>query len=176
VLSRIWCAKPGVAAAAALIFLALALALDLDLGPLAAQQGATFEPRFLSLRADRVNARTGPGMRYPITWVYRRHGLPVEAIAQFEDWYRIRDADGDEGWIHRRLLSNARTALIVAGGVLDVRRRPSADSQTILRAESGVQGDLIACQAAWCQVDLGGAQGWLPRSALWGVYAREDFE
>ena len=157
--------------------LAAALALlVLDLAPAAAQQGAAFEPRFLSLRADRVNARAGPGTRYPISWVYRRQGLPVEAIAQFEDWYRVRDADGDEGWIHRRLVSGTRMALIIAGGVLDVHRRPSGDSQTILRAESSVQGELMACQANWCQLVIGGQIGWLPRSALWGVYADEEFE
>ena len=161
--------------ASALTAVALAVLL-LDVAPAAAQTEATFEPRFLSLRADLVNARAGPGTRYPISWVYRRQGLPVEAIAQFEDWYRVRDADGDEGWIHRRLVSGARMALIIAGGVLNVHRRPSADSPTILRAESGVQGELISCQASWCQLAIAGQLGWLPRSALWGVYAGEDFE
>lgn len=150
--------------------------LALELAPAAAQNGTGFEPRFQSLRSGRVNARAGPGTRYPITWVYRRHGLPVEVIAEFEEWYRVRDVDGDEGWIHRRLLSRTRTALIVTGGVLDVRRNPSPESETILRAESGVQGQLLACRAAWCQLVIAGTAGWLPRGSLWGVYAREEFE
>jgi len=40
-------------------------------------------PRFVSLRAAEVNLRTGPGVRYPIDWVYHRRGLPVEVIDEF---------------------------------------------------------------------------------------------
>jgi len=35
-------------------------------------------PRFVTLHADRVNLRTGPGDRYPIEWVLTRKEMPVE--------------------------------------------------------------------------------------------------
>ncbi|MDH3739779.1 MAG: hypothetical protein OER92_11340, partial [Alphaproteobacteria bacterium] len=38
-------------------------------------------PRFVSLRADAVNLRTGPGRRYPIDWVYTRSDLPIKIVA-----------------------------------------------------------------------------------------------
>ena len=51
-------------------------------------------PRMVSLRSNLINARSGPGARYPIEWVYRQKGAPVEIIAEFELWRKIRDWDG----------------------------------------------------------------------------------
>ena len=36
-----------------------------------AQSGRSL-PRYVSLRAGEVNVRTGPGVRYPIEWVFQR--------------------------------------------------------------------------------------------------------
>src|SRR5262249_34932013 len=51
-------------------------------------------PRFVSLKADRVNVRAGPTKDNDVTWVYTRAGLPVEITAEFENWRRIRDWEG----------------------------------------------------------------------------------
>ena len=48
-------------------------------------------PRFVSLRSAEVNMRAGPSVRYPVEWVYRRAGLPVEVIAEFDTWRKVRD-------------------------------------------------------------------------------------
>ncbi|MEH6546060.1 MAG: SH3 domain-containing protein, partial [Sneathiella sp.] len=69
-------------------------------------------PRFVSLSSNKVNVRTGPGTRYPITWVFVRRGWPVEVIAEYELWRRIRDVDGSTGWVHKGLLSSRRTLII----------------------------------------------------------------
>ena len=68
-------------------------------------------PRFASLRSNEINLRTGPGERFPIEWVYRRVALPVEIIDEFEHWRKIRDVDNTTGWVHKKMLSNKRTAL-----------------------------------------------------------------
>ena len=62
-------------------------------------------PRFVTLRSDKVFVRTGPGVRYPIKWVFQKENLPVEVIQEFDTWRQIRDRDGEEGWIHQSLLS-----------------------------------------------------------------------
>ena len=46
-------------------------------------------PRMVSLRSNMINARSGPGARYPISWVYRQKGAPVEITAEFELWRKI---------------------------------------------------------------------------------------
>ena len=69
-------------------------------------------PRFVSLKTDRVNVRGGPSREHDVTWVFTKPGLPVEIVAEFENWRRIRDVDGQEGWVYHSLLSGKRTALI----------------------------------------------------------------
>jgi SH3-like domain-containing protein len=71
-------------------------------------------PRFVSLKAERVNVRSGPTKDNDVNWVYTRAGLPVEIIAEYDNWRRIRDWEGGEGWVLHSLLSGRRTALILA--------------------------------------------------------------
>ena len=130
-------------------------------------------PRFASLKADEVNVRTGPGTRYPIAWVFVRKGLPVEVIAEYELWRRIVDVDGAQGWVHRGMLSEKRTA-IVLGDARDFRRRPDADARVVLRAEPGVHGRLFGCREGWCEMQIAGRKGWTRLDYLWGVYPGEE--
>ncbi len=133
-------------------------------------------PRFVSLAAEKVNARTGPGSRYPIAWQYQRRGLPVEVVAEYEYWRRIRDHDGTETWVHKNLTSGKRYA-VIDGGVRSLYRKPDIDTDVLLTAETGVQARLRKCpDAMWCQVEIAGTKGWMPRSSLWGLYPAEVFD
>src|ERR1700754_1083454 len=71
-------------------------------------------PRFVSLKSDRVNVRAGPTKDHDVTWVYTRAGMPVEITAEFDNWRRIRDWEGAEGWVYHSLLSGRRTAVVVS--------------------------------------------------------------
>ncbi len=132
-------------------------------------------PRFVSLRSGEVNLRTGPGGQYPIEWVFLRANMPVEVIAEYETWRRIRDADGAEGWVHQRLLSGRRTALIT-GAIRDLRRRPEGNSPLVARLEPGVIAEIRTCKGDWCQLDIGGKRGWVLRGEFWGTYPNEPVE
>jgi SH3-like domain-containing protein len=129
-------------------------------------------PRFVSLGADEINLRFGPGEGYPIAWILTREGLPVEIVAEFDTWRKVRLHDGDVGWIHASLLSNRRTVL-VAGEVRALRQTPDAEARIVLRAEPGVVGELIDCDGGWCRVEIEDRRGWLQRTELWGVQPDE---
>ncbi len=116
--------------------------------------------------------RTGPGLRYQIKWVLVREGLPVEVIAEFENWRKIRDIEGDEGWVHRSMLSNDRTVVVVHGRHT-LHKSPYADAEPVAFLEQGVNGRLQGCDGAWCKVKVARYKGWLPREVLWGVYEEE---
>ena len=68
-------------------------------------------PRFVSLKSGRVNARIGPGINYAVSWLYSRPGLPMEIIQEYDNWRKVRDLDGAEGWINQSLLTGKRTAI-----------------------------------------------------------------
>ena len=131
-------------------------------------------PRFVSLRADKVNVRTGPGVRYPIVWVFQRRGQPVEVTAEYDLWRRIRDVDGAFGWVHTSLLSGERS--VVVAGLSTLYRRPDGGSVPVARAEPGVLGRVLACSGAWCRLALGSLRGWTRRTNLWGIYPGEEFD
>jgi SH3-like domain-containing protein len=155
---------------------AIGLALWLLAGPPAWSQAGRSTglplPRFVSLAADRVNVRFGPGKQYPINWVFARKDLPVEIVAEFDTWRKIRDSEGEEGWVHSSLLSSRRT-IMVTGQVRDLRRTPSPDARVVLRAEPGVIGRLFDCEENWCRIEIEGRRGWLQRDDFWGTQPGE---
>ena len=77
-------------------------------------------PRYVSLRAGEVNLRTGPGVQYPVDWVYLRQNLPMEIIAEYGTWRKVRDWQGTQGWVHQSMVSGLRT-LIITGNTRTVR-------------------------------------------------------
>lgn len=162
------------------IILASALAVLvpalLQAPPVAAQNSESGlpVPRFVSLRADEVNMRTGPGVRYPIDWVYHRQGLPVQVVGEFEAWRQIRDAEGTTGWVHRTMLSGRRTAEI-NGDIDRLYREPRHNAPVAAYVEAGVIGDLMECSKDWCRIAVAnhGVEGWIERRGLWGVLPDE---
>ncbi len=168
-----------------LVVLALALALG---GPASAAeavpdpQQATGPvtslplPRFVSIRAESANARRGPGLDRRIDWRFVRRGLPLEVTAEYGPWRRVRDAEGQGGWVHHSLLSGVRTVLVRSEGPVPLRAAASEGAAVRALAESGVVGRLEACAEAWCRIDAGGAEGWLPRAVLWGVGPDEEVD
>lgn len=160
---------------AAMLFLAAAAASAAE--PDAGRKGPSGLPipRYVSLAADKVNLRSGPGVRYPVAWVFEKRNLPVLVTAEFDYWRKVRDQDGAEGWVHKSLLSGRRYAQIV-GQERTLRREPRADAAVVLRAEPGVLGRLLACREAWCRLEIAEFDGWLPRQHIFGALAGEKFE
>jgi len=134
-------------------------------------------PRFVTLKAAEANMRSGPGEQYPIRWTYRRPGLPLEVVAEFHHWRRVRDWQGAEGWMHHAMLSSKRT-FIVVGEVRDLRGKPDAQAAAVARIQGQVTGKVLGCDkgADWCQVEVDGLKGWLRRGDMWGVYRDEEID
>lgn len=131
-------------------------------------------PRFATLHSDKVNLRTGPGQRYPIEWVFIRKDLPVEIVAQFEHWRRIRDWEGTEGWVQEHML-NGKREVMIRGAVRALRRSPDLAGAPVARAEPGVMAKLLECRDAWCRIEVDDVTGWVQRGDVWGVYPNEAY-
>jgi SH3-like domain-containing protein len=137
-------------------------------------------PRFVSLKSDHVNVRGGPNKDHDVAWIFTRSGLPVEITAEFENWRRIRDRDGTEGWVYHSLLSGKRTAYVTQPKAQTefVSLRESADPSSPERAklERGVIGTIKRCNGQWCRFSGEGFDGWIEQDRLWGVYPNEKIE
>jgi len=137
-------------------------------------------PRFVSLKSDKVNVRAGPTKDHDVAWVYNRAALPVEVTAEFENWRRIRDWEGAEGWVYHSLLSGRRTGLISAKPKGDepvpIHAGADAKSDVVARLEPGVLSTVKRCDGLWCRVSGNGFDGWVQQDRLWGVYPNEKVE
>lgn len=136
-------------------------------------------PRFVSLKPDRVNVRQGPSRDQTVSFIYRKANLPVEVIAEFENWRRIRDADGSEGWVLQNFLSGKRTALIAPWSkqeTLPLRASADAKATAVAMLQPGVQASIKTCSANWCRIQGEGFDGWIQESHLWGAYPGEAID
>jgi SH3-like domain-containing protein len=129
-------------------------------------------PRFASLRSDEVNVRTRPGTRYPVDWVFKRKSMPVEIVAEYDNWRKIRDWQGASGWVHQSLLTGKRSFLI-AGKAASLHKTPSASAEVVAKLEPEVLGEIRSCSGDWCRVKTSVISGWIERTDLWGVYKSE---
>jgi SH3-like domain-containing protein len=131
-------------------------------------------PRWVSIRAREANLRTGPGKRYPIDWVLQRRSLPAEILGEFENWRQIKVQDGTVGWVHKSMLSGKRMATVIAARVR-VLQAPDTDAPVEAFVEDGVIVALNGCEATWCRISVAshGVEGWIARTALWGIYDGE---
>lgn len=164
----------------AVIFGNTGAALAQARAPDAAVQGPAL-PRYVSLKPNRVNLRSGPGTEYPTVWVYKREGLPLEVIKEFEGWRQVRDADGASGWVLQSLLSARRTALIdpwdakAGSAPPQVALYTSEDDNggIVAKVEAGVIANVLTCNGKWCWVSLDKFKGYIQQKKLWGVYEAE---
>ncbi|HYW63945.1 MAG TPA: SH3 domain-containing protein [Bradyrhizobium sp.] len=136
-------------------------------------------PRYVSLKSDHVNVRAGPTKDNDVAWVYTRSGLPVEITAEFENWRRVRDSEGAEGWVYHSLLSGRRTAVITMKTKEELALlydRPEPTAKVAARLQAGVVAQVKKCANGWCRVLGNGFDGWIEQQRLWGVYADEKVE
>jgi len=133
-------------------------------------------PRFVSLKASRVNVRVGPSNSHAVKWIFVRAGLPVEIVQEFETWRRIRDSAGAEGWVYHGLLSGRRTALVApweGAAPVTLHVAPDATAATAAVLEPKVVGSIKSCDGRWCRIEGKGFAGWAEQEKLWGVYPNE---
>jgi SH3-like domain-containing protein len=136
-------------------------------------------PRFVSIKADRVNVRGGPDKDHDVSFIFTRVGWPVEITAEFENWRRIRDSDGTEGWVYHSLLSGKRMAAVQLKEKTDLaslHSDPASNSPVIAKLEVGVMGAVKTCTGSWCRIAGKNFEGWVEQDDLWGVYPNEKIE
>jgi SH3-like domain-containing protein len=136
-------------------------------------------PRFVSLKPDKVNVRGGPTRDHEVTFVYTRAGLPVEITAESDNWRRIRDWEGSEGWVYHSLLSGRRTVVVKPKDEKDLvplYDKGDGAGDMLARVQSGVLASVKRCNGSWCRISGPHFDGWVVQEQLWGVYPNEKIE
>ena len=129
-------------------------------------------PRFVSVKSNKVNVRRGPNATYRIDWVYTRSGVPLKVTAEYENWRRIEDFQGEGGWVHSRLLSGKRFIIVLDTEVF-LKRKPNKNSPVVAVITKGVIARLVSTLGVWTEISVDGYSGWVPSSSIWGVVTKQ---
>jgi SH3-like domain-containing protein len=159
------------------IFLFLSVCFCLLAGIAHAQEASMDNlplPRWAVIAVDEINLRTGPGKRYPIDWVIKKKGLPVEITQEFDSWRLIHEPGGSSGWVNRTMMSSVRNVMIQHDQTMFAK--PDETTRIIARLQKGVVGRAVTCTPVWCRLKVESYEGWVPKDTLWGVYPQESFE
>src|SRR3989338_2953926 len=123
-------------------------------------------PRFVSIKAKKALLHVGPGDTYPAEWMYVKKDLPVQIVAEFDTWRKIKDVEGNQGWFHKTLLSAKRT-VVVTEKVRNLRSEPNKKSKIVAKIEPQVVAKVVKCQTGWCQIQAAGYKGWINKKYIW---------
>lgn len=126
-------------------------------------------PRYVSLKFDKVNARSGPGDDHQLLWVYRVRGLPVQVVAETAEWRRICDPEGELVWVHKRTTDGRRMAINMHATPAPLRRRPKEVSHVVAYLSPRAMAQLVRCENDWCRVRADDVTGWVRQDELWGA-------
>jgi SH3-like domain-containing protein len=126
-------------------------------------------PRYVSLKFDPVNARAGPGDDHRLLWVFHAKGLPVQVVAETDEWRRICDPDGGLSWVHKRTTDGRRAAMRTLAGPAPIRANPRDSAIVLAYLAPRAIAELDRCDKGWCHVRIGRTSGWTRESDLWGA-------
>jgi SH3-like domain-containing protein len=126
-------------------------------------------PRWLVLKFDEVNARSGPSEDNRVLWTYRTRGLPVQVVAETKEWRRICDPDGGLVWVKRGQVDGRRNVMRAKPAPLELRKAAKAGAPVTAYLKARSLAELDGCKAGWCRVKSEGVSGWAPAAELWGV-------
>ena len=128
--------------------------------------GLVFAKQRLSVVASIANMRSGPGTKYDVLWQVEQYH-PVEIVKQKGDWYKIKDFENDEAWIHQSLLGKVR-GVITKKDKCNVRSGPTKKSKIVFTVEKGVPFKVVLTKGNWFKIEhADGDVGWIYKTLVW---------
>ena len=127
-------------------------------------------PRFVTLKSDEVNVRIGSSTNYPIILKYITKNMPIEITDEYERWRKIRDIDGNEGWIRKDLLKGDRFIIIIKSDKSKIYMFSKPNGITIGEIGELNIARIKVCLKTWCKIKFESHTGWINKKNLWGVY------
>ena len=120
----------------------------------------------ITIVANVANIRSGPGTEHDILWNVEKYH-PLQVLETKGNWYRFRDFEGDEGWIHKSLTGKVQ-AVITAKDKCNIRSGPGTKFEILFTVEKGIPFKVISTKGAWLNIEhADGDKGWLHKSLVW---------
>ena len=124
------------------------------------------ENYYLMLKNSKVNVRMGPGLDYPVKFIYKKKYLPVKVIDKKENFRKVIDHKKNSGWVHISQLKKVNSIIVLSNRILF--KKPSFNSRPIANIDSGRLLVLKKCKKDWCEVSSQNYKGWINMDDVWG--------
>ena len=124
------------------------------------------ENYYLMLKNSKVNVRMGPGLDYPVKFIYKKKYLPVKIIDKKENFRKVIDHKKNSGWIHISQLKKINSVIVLSNRILF--KKPTFNSKPIANIESGKLFVLEKCKKNWCEISSQNYSGWINMDNVWG--------
>jgi SH3-like domain-containing protein len=120
----------------------------------------------LTVAVPSANIRSGPGTKYDVLWKVSKF-FPLQVIQSSGKWYRFKDFEGDEGWIHKSLVRKI-PAVVTKRDNCNVRSGPDTSFNIVFTTEKGVPLKVVERKEKWLLVQhADGDKGWIHTSLVW---------
>lgn len=121
----------------------------------------------VSVKGSTLNMREGPGTHTAVLWELKQ-GYPLQITERKGSWVRVRDFEGDTGWVARSLTGNTPHH-VVKSRVANLRAGPGTQHRIVGRLEYGELLRTREKRADWVRVERSeGVSGWIAKRLLWG--------
>ena len=124
------------------------------------------ENYFLSLKYSEVNVRYGPGLDYPIKFIYLKKNFPLKIIDEKENFRKIIDYKNNSGWVHRSQLKKNNSLIVLKEKILF--KNFTKYSKPVAVIKSGRMLIVKKKEKQWFKVVTGNYAGWVNNKNLWG--------
>ena len=124
------------------------------------------ENYYLMLKNSKVNVRMGPGLDYPVKFIYKKKYLPVKVIDRKDNFRKVIDHKKNSGWIHSSQLKEINSLIVLSDRILF--KKPTINSEPLANVKSGKLFLLEKCKKNWCKVSSQNISGWISTDNVWG--------
>ncbi|MEE8552006.1 MAG: SH3 domain-containing protein [Desulfobacterales bacterium] len=120
----------------------------------------------LTVAVPVANIRSGPGAKNDIVWKVEKY-YPLNVLERSGSWLHFRDFEGDEGWIHKSLISKI-SSVITNRDACNIRSGPGAGYKILFTVEKGIPFKVIKRKGNWIHIQhADGDKGWIHKSLVW---------
>ena len=121
----------------------------------------------VSVKGSTLNMREGPNTNRAVLWELKR-GYPLLITERKGSWIKVRDFEGDTGWVARSLTGKVPHH-VVKSRIANIRSGPGTQHRIVGKAEYGELLRTREKRADWVRVDREqGVGGWIAKKLLWG--------
>jgi SH3-like domain-containing protein len=131
-----------------------------------AVSAGALEPEFRSIKTKTANVRVDSHKKAKAAWKMWKYFV-VEILKYRGDWRLVKDFEGDQGWVHKSVLSPT-PCVQVKGKMANLRKGPGG--KVLWELEHGYALRVFSRKGDWLEVsDLEDANGWVHASTVWGM-------